>query len=79
MIPCGDFPWRWTLCAWSLAYNNAQCLVIPDTLQDARFRENAKVRGGRAGGGRGGAGRGGKGTVPEALVIVRWRAWDRVR
>ncbi|KAG2432561.1 hypothetical protein HXX76_008906 [Chlamydomonas incerta] len=45
VIPCGDFPWRWTLCAWSLAYNNAQCLVIPDTLQDARFRENAKVTG----------------------------------
>ncbi|GLC36181.1 hypothetical protein PLESTF_001471200 [Pleodorina starrii] len=45
VIPCGDFPWRWTLCAWSLAYNHAQILVIPDTLQDARFRENAKVTG----------------------------------
>jgi hypothetical protein len=43
VIPCGDFPWRWTLCAWSLAYKNAQILVIPDTLQDVRFRENAKV------------------------------------
>ncbi|KAG2487849.1 hypothetical protein HYH03_013566 [Edaphochlamys debaryana] len=45
VIPCGDFPWRWTLCAWSLAYNHAQILVIPDTLQDVRFRENAKVTG----------------------------------
>lgn len=37
VIPSGDFPWRWTLCGWSMAFNNPQVLVIPDTLEDARW------------------------------------------
>lgn len=41
VIPVGDFPWRWTLCAWSLAYNNPQILVIPDTLQVGRAKRAA--------------------------------------
>lgn len=36
-IPEGNFPWRWTLCAWSLAYQNPQILVVPDTLKDQRW------------------------------------------
>ncbi len=36
VIPCGTFPWRWTLCGWSMAFKNPQVLVIQDTLQDAR-------------------------------------------
>jgi hypothetical protein len=33
VIPTGEFPWRWTLCGWSLAFANPQILVIQDTLQ----------------------------------------------
>ncbi len=36
VIPCGEFPWRWTLCGWSMAFKNPQILVIPDTLKDVR-------------------------------------------
>lgn len=24
MIPAGEFPWRWTLCGWSMAFKNPQ-------------------------------------------------------
>ena len=41
--PSGEFPWRWTLCGWSLAFKNPQILVIPDTHEDARFAQNLKV------------------------------------
>mmetsp|Transcript_19044 Transcript_19044/g.32598 ORF Transcript_19044/g.32598 Transcript_19044/m.32598 type:complete len:905 (+) Transcript_19044:39-2753(+) len=43
VIPCGEFPWRWTLCGWSMAFKNPQILVIQDTLQDVRFSNNYKV------------------------------------
>ncbi|GAX81182.1 hypothetical protein CEUSTIGMA_g8615.t1 [Chlamydomonas eustigma] len=43
IIPRGEFPWRWTLCGWSLAFKNPQILVIPDTHQDVRFANNLKV------------------------------------
>mmetsp|Transcript_35206 Transcript_35206/g.78353 ORF Transcript_35206/g.78353 Transcript_35206/m.78353 type:complete len:865 (-) Transcript_35206:387-2981(-) len=43
VIPRGTFPWRWTLCGWSLAFKNPQILVIPDTHQDQRFAHNIKV------------------------------------
>eukprot|EP00955_Chlamydomonas_euryale_P062565 358413-Chlamydomonas_euryale.AAC.16 len=43
VIPRGNFPWRWTLCGWSLAFKNPQVLVIPDTHLDARFANNIKI------------------------------------
>mmetsp|Transcript_31353 Transcript_31353/g.79990 ORF Transcript_31353/g.79990 Transcript_31353/m.79990 type:complete len:891 (-) Transcript_31353:88-2760(-) len=43
VIPAGEFPWRWTLCGWSMAFKNPQILVIPDTLEDARFSNNEKA------------------------------------
>ncbi|KAG1673547.1 hypothetical protein FOA52_003847 [Chlamydomonas sp. UWO 241] len=43
VIPRGEFPWRWTLCGWSLAFKNPQILVIPDTHEDARFANNIKI------------------------------------
>lgn len=43
VIPRGDFPWRWTLCGWSLAFKNPQILIIPDTQLDSRFAHNLKV------------------------------------
>eukprot|EP00798_Chlamydomonas_sp_ICE-L_P002176 gene2176-12166_t len=43
VVPRGDFPWRWTLCGWSLAFTSPMILVIPDTHEDARFRDNLKV------------------------------------
>jgi len=36
-VPLGEFPWRWTLCGWSLAFKSPQVLVIPDTHKDARW------------------------------------------
>ena len=32
----GDFPWRWSFCAWSLAPPSPETLVIEDATQDAR-------------------------------------------
>lgn len=43
VVPRGDFPWRWTLCGWSLAFTSPMILVIPDTHKDARFADNVKV------------------------------------
>ncbi|KAL6751941.1 mixed lineage protein kinase [Haematococcus lacustris] len=42
VVPAGDFPWRWTLCGWSMAFKNPQVLVIPDTFKDVRFTNNPK-------------------------------------
>ena len=32
----GDFPWRWSFCAWSLAPPSPETLVIEDATLDAR-------------------------------------------
>mmetsp|Transcript_14760 Transcript_14760/g.44574 ORF Transcript_14760/g.44574 Transcript_14760/m.44574 type:complete len:866 (+) Transcript_14760:431-3028(+) len=41
----GDFEWRWAFCGWSLAPPSPTVLVIEDTHQDARFRDNLVVTG----------------------------------
>ena len=32
----GDFAWRNSICAWSLAHETAQPLVLEDAMNDAR-------------------------------------------
>eukprot|EP00891_Asterochloris_glomerata_P004428 jgi/Astpho2/4428/Aster-00044 len=41
----GDFPWRWSFCAWTLAPTHHQIMCIEDTHEDARFSENQFVLG----------------------------------
>ncbi|KAK9820570.1 hypothetical protein WJX72_011761 [[Myrmecia] bisecta] len=41
----GDFPWRWSFCAWTLAPKHGQCLVVEDALEDSRFADNQFVLG----------------------------------
>ncbi|MEW5300051.1 MAG: hypothetical protein WDW36_003011 [Sanguina aurantia] len=41
----GDFPWRWSFCAWTLASQADSIMVIEDAQKDARFCDNAMVRG----------------------------------
>lgn len=33
----GDFPWRYSMCAWTMASEQAQIMVVNDDLQDARW------------------------------------------
>lgn len=32
----GDFPWRWSFCAWCMATPNPEVLLVEDVDQDAR-------------------------------------------
>lgn len=39
----GDFPWRHSFCAWTMASKQHHTMVIPDATKDARFCENQFV------------------------------------
>lgn len=39
----GDFPWRLSFCAWSLAPPGPETLIVEDALLDARFKDNKMV------------------------------------
>lgn len=32
VVPCGHFPWRWTLCGWSLAFKSPQVRRTPQNM-----------------------------------------------
>lgn len=36
----GDFPWKWSFCAWSLTPPQPEVLLIEDVAEDARFADN---------------------------------------
>lgn len=40
----GDFPWRWSMCAWTMQKGHPQTLVIEDVDQDARTRDNEAAK-----------------------------------
>ncbi|GLI70098.1 hypothetical protein VaNZ11_014877 [Volvox africanus] len=41
----GEFPYRWSFCAYTLTKARPQTLIIPDATKDIRFSENPFVRG----------------------------------
>jgi hypothetical protein len=41
----GDFPWRWSMCAWTMQKDHPQTLVVEDVDKDARFADNLGARG----------------------------------
>jgi GAF domain-containing protein len=40
----GDFPWRFSMCAWTMASERHCMMIVNDALADARFCNNAAVR-----------------------------------
>ncbi|EFJ41094.1 hypothetical protein VOLCADRAFT_98978 [Volvox carteri f. nagariensis] len=41
----GEFPYRWSFCAYTLTKHRPQTLVVPDATKDVRFADNPFVRG----------------------------------
>ncbi|GFR40361.1 hypothetical protein Agub_g908 [Astrephomene gubernaculifera] len=45
LIGPGEFPYRWSFCAYTLTKQRPQTLLIPDATKDVRFAENPFVQG----------------------------------